>query len=144
MFVFSSQSLDLSGCGLQDYQAIELLDNLSTQPQKFRFIDLSDNFLTDVTAKKIAEVMIKMPTLCQIGWLGSMIKICGNPISIEGLRACFAAMKETERQPDFIVFSYHSSISDKDWRDLNKDYFEMRKKHDPIVRLKSCLSSFFN
>lgn len=135
--------LDLKGCQLGDEQGVALLEYLQKKPIKFRVIDLSDNNITDITANKIAEVIRQMPSFCSSSWLGNMIKVVNNPISIVGLRTCFAAMRVMERQPDLIVFSHNETISAEDWNALNAEYQEMKKKQDPIVRFFTWLNSFF-
>lgn len=135
--------LDLRGCQLEDEQGLALFQYLFQRPIKFRVIDLGDNYLTDVTAKKIAEVLVKMPSFCATGWLGNMIKVDDNPISIEGLRACFNSIQIMERDPDLILFSHNESISGDDWNNFNKEYLELKQKQDPIIRFFSWLNSFF-
>lgn len=130
-----NNSLNLENCSLTDEQGTALFDYLDKHPIKFNVIDLTKNNLTDITAKKIAEVMVKSPSFCNNWWIGNKIIIKDNPITSEGVKACFEAIRKTYREPDFIDFNQEGD-------ELKAEYLRMKRNQDPIIRFFTWVNSF--
>lgn len=136
--------LNLRKCSLRDQNAISLFDYLDRNPVKFHVIDLSQNGLTDVTALKIAQVITQNRILCNFLWIGNKIDLKENAITSVGVKACYEAIRTSNRQPDFFDFNRNLLINPIERKQLNDEYLQMKKNQDPILRFFTWLNSFFD